>query len=64
MMWERLIVEPDLPHKVHPTVKLDFVTFFFLALMVGCLFATGGEKMTVWRPGKLPFLSSLFYVTC
>lgn len=25
---ERLIVEPDLPHKVHPTVRLAVVAFF------------------------------------
>lgn len=37
-------MEPDLPPKVHPTVKLDFVAFF-LALMVGCLFASGGETV-------------------
>lgn len=51
-LWcaERRIVEPDLPHKGHSTVKLDFVDFFFppqgwwVAGTNGRLFATGERQ--------------------
>lgn len=50
------MVEPDLPHKMHPTVKLDFVAFFCTN---GKPFICnwGESKMTVGGPGELPFLS-------
>lgn len=52
-------MEPDLPYKMYPTVKLNFVAFFFA--LIGRLCALGGDsKMTVWEPEKLPLLLSSF----